>query len=201
LLIPEFTQMYGPPGSPRQIPHLNYVSQDIDPTLELVFRPQFVVDDRRCVVELLLPYYTGTPNPCASNDPRRASSGSDAVLPNPGASTADALALVYSITSRASFEHIRKFAQQEATKAKSEGCPVVVVVGNKCDKDYAREVAKEEGAELARKAGCDFVETSAKTGQNVERVLANLVRSLRGTRLAVFSADGSPQEKKRCVTL
>jgi len=57
-----------------------------------------------------------------------------------------------------------------------------MLVGNKCDKTYEREVSKEEGAALARQFGCEFIETSAKTAQNVERLFMNLVRSLRQTR-------------------
>ena len=35
---------------------------------------------------------------------------------------------------------------------------------------------------MARQFGCEFLETSAKTAQNVERLFMNLVRSLRQTR-------------------
>jgi GTPase KRas len=60
--------------------------------------------------------------------------------------------------------------------------PIFMLVGNKCDKTYEREVSKEEGLQLARTFGCEFMETSAKTAQNVERLFTNLVRSLRATR-------------------
>jgi GTPase KRas protein len=57
-----------------------------------------------------------------------------------------------------------------------------MLVGNKCDKTYEREVSREEGAALARQFGCEFLETSAKTAQNVELIFKNLVRSLRQTK-------------------
>lgn len=57
--------------------------------------------------------------------------------------------------------------------------PVFVLVGNKCDKTYEREVSREEGAAMARQFGCEFLETSAKTAQNVERLFTDLVRTLR----------------------
>ena len=44
-----------------------------------------------------------------------------------------------------------------------------MLVGNKCDKMGEREVSREEGAYMARKLRCDFIETSAKTCVNVER--------------------------------
>jgi GTPase KRas protein len=57
--------------------------------------------------------------------------------------------------------------------------PVFVLVGNKCDKTYEREVSREEGAALARQFGCEFLETSAKTAANVDRLFTDLIRSLR----------------------
>jgi hypothetical protein len=39
----------------------------------------------------------------------------------------------------------------------------------------------EEGAALALQFGCEFLETSAKTAQNVERLFKNLVCSLQQT--------------------
>ncbi|KAF7369706.1 Ras protein [Mycena venus] len=128
------------------------VSQEIDSTLDETYCSQFVVDDRRCTVELLLPYPTEL----------------DAGWANRLTYTAQAWVLVYSITSRATFDHLIALSPQVATQAKLEGGPVLVVLGNKCDLHEARrEVPKKEGEELARWFGCHFCETSAKTGQNV----------------------------------
>ena len=79
--------------------------------------------------------------------------------------------LVYSIASRSTFERLEKFRHFK----------IIMLVGNKCDKTYEREVSKEEGAALARQFGCKFIETSAMTAQNVERLFMDLVRSLRQT--------------------
>jgi GTPase KRas protein len=57
-----------------------------------------------------------------------------------------------------------------------------MLVGNKADKQLEREVTREEGMQLAREFGCEFLETSAKTAQNVERLFTNLVRNLRSTK-------------------
>ncbi|KAJ7500551.1 ras protein [Mycena galericulata] len=163
------------------------VSQEIDPTLDEIYRSQFVVDDRRCTVELLLPYPPGWVNRFIY--------------------TTQAWALVYSITSRASFDHLIALSAQVVAQAKLEGGPVLVVLGNKCDLHEARrEVPKKEGEELAKWFGCQFCETSAKTGQNVGRVIADLVRRLRQPRLAISGVDTGPQKreerrKKTCVIL
>lgn len=75
-----------------------------------------------------------------------------------------------------------------------------MLVGNKCDKSYEREVSKEEGAALARKYGCEFLETSAKTAQNVERLFTNLVRALRDASVTKDEVQAPPKKKKkRCI--
>lgn len=60
--------------------------------------------------------------------------------------------------------------------------PIFMLVGNKCDKTYEREVSREEGIALARTFGCEFMETSARTAYNVELLFTNLVRALRQTK-------------------
>lgn len=84
--------------------------------------------------------------------------------------------------------------------------PVFVLVGNKCDQTSAREVSKEEGASLARLFGCEFLETSAKTGYNVDFLFMNLVRSLRASRviaeLDMTNAHAKNRQKKlKCVIM
>ena len=66
-------------------------------------------------------------------------------------------------------------------KIKRDKPIVFILVGNQCDKTRERQVSKADGAALARQYGCDFMETSAKTTQNVERLFINIVRSLRQT--------------------
>jgi len=88
--------------------------------------------------------------------------------------------LVYSIASRATFERLEVF-RQAMLKVKRQK-PVFMLVGNKCDKQYEREVSREEGAAMARDFGCRFLETSAKTAQNVEKLFTDLVRMLRSTK-------------------
>ncbi|KAJ7845757.1 ras protein [Mycena leptocephala] len=79
------------------------------------------------------------------------------------------------IASRATFDRLEVFHRSMQKK----GDPVFMLVGNKLDKAFEREVSKDEGAALARRFGCEFIETSAKTAQNVDRAFTNLVRALR----------------------
>ena len=84
--------------------------------------------------------------------------------------------------------------------------PVFMLVGNKCDKQFEREVSREEGAALARSFGCEFLETSAKTSLNVEKLFTNLVRLLRQSK----QGDQGPvpvqrppekEKKRRCIIM
>lgn len=99
--------------------------------------------------------------------------------------------LVYSIASRATFERLDVF-RQAMLKVKRQK-PVFMLVGNKCDKQYEREVSREEGAALARSFGCEFLETSAKTPTNVERLFVELVRLLRQTKQQEQGIQGQPR--------
>ncbi|TFY69067.1 hypothetical protein EVJ58_g653 [Rhodofomes roseus] len=99
--------------------------------------------------------------------------------------------LVYSIASRATFDRLDVF-RQAMLKVKRQK-PVFMLVGNKCDKQYEREVSREEGATLARNFGCEFLETSAKTPTNVERLFVDLVRLLRQTKQAEQGMQGQPR--------
>ena len=87
--------------------------------------------------------------------------------------------LVYSVTSRFSFENLEVF--HRSMRRVKGGNPIFMLVGTQCDRTQDREVSKADGAALARKFGCDFIETSAKTTQNIERLFINLIRSLRQT--------------------
>mmetsp|Transcript_16239 Transcript_16239/g.36405 ORF Transcript_16239/g.36405 Transcript_16239/m.36405 type:complete len:215 (+) Transcript_16239:82-726(+) len=73
--------------------------------------------------------------------------------------------LVYDISRRATFDHLAQWL----TDARQNAQPnmVIILIGNKCDLER-REVAYEEGAWFARQNGLFFLETSAKTGSNVE---------------------------------
>uniref|UniRef100_A0A8C2AY82 RAB26, member RAS oncogene family n=1 Tax=Cyprinus carpio TaxID=7962 RepID=A0A8C2AY82_CYPCA len=79
---------------------------------------------------------------------------------------AHALLLLYDVTNKASFDNIKawlteihEFAQQNV---------VIMLLGNKADATHERVVKREEGEKLAKEFGVPFMETSAKSGLNVE---------------------------------
>lgn len=121
--------------------------------------------------------------------------------------------LVYSISSRASFQRIKKFYNQiqrvkesaatasptfpgsPSLSSASYGPAPVMLVGNKCDRVTEREVSTQEGSALARELGCEFVEASAKNCVNVEKAFYDVVRQLRRQRHN--SSGGRSSEKRR----
>ncbi len=58
-------------------------------------------------------------------------------------------------------------------KSVKRGIPMILI-GNKIDLD--RKVEREEAERLAKKLGCEYIETSAKTGANIERVFEKIAR-------------------------
>ena len=86
--------------------------------------------------------------------------------------------LVYSVTSRNSFEEIMLF-QETILRVKDQDYFPVILVGNKCDLEFERQVGTSEGRELARRFKCPFIETSAKLRLNVDEAFSNLVREIR----------------------
>eukprot|EP00914_Ancora_sagittata_P035038 GHVO01070686.1.p1 GENE.GHVO01070686.1~~GHVO01070686.1.p1 ORF type:complete len:194 (+),score=9.01 GHVO01070686.1:39-620(+) len=169
---------------------LNCFVETYDPTIEDAYRKQLIVDNRMCFVEVI----------------DTAGQEEYATLRDQWVREGQGFILVYSIASRSTFDRLEIFRQ--SMRRVKRGDPIFMLVGNKSDKTYEREVSKEEGAALARQFGCEFIETSAKTAQNVERLFTNLVRALRQTRSVDVvhpPAGGStkpPREKKsRCIIL
>lgn len=86
--------------------------------------------------------------------------------------------LVYSITSRLSFEEVNTFYQQ-IRRVKDRDFFPMILVGNKCDLESDRQVSSQEGRDLAKSFGCPFSETSAKQRIRVDDVFYDVVREIR----------------------
>jgi GTPase KRas len=86
--------------------------------------------------------------------------------------------LVYSITSRSSFDEVSAFYQQ-ILRVKDRDAYPVVIVANKCDLQHERVVSTQEGRDLARRFNCRFIEASAKQKINVDEAFHSIVREIR----------------------
>jgi GTPase KRas len=90
----------------------------------------------------------------------------------------DGFILVFSITSRESFEEMIEM-HKSILRSKDKDQVPIVMVANKSDLEYQREVGKHESRALARQLQCPFVEASAKEGINVDVAFTELVKLIR----------------------
>ena len=84
--------------------------------------------------------------------------------------------LVYDISNRESFEHISNWI--EDCLAQSPKTVFMVLVGNKSDLEDYRQVTFKEGEEMAKNNNIMFFETSAKTGENVEKIFEDSAKEI-----------------------
>lgn len=86
--------------------------------------------------------------------------------------------LVYDVTRHNTFSEIKnKWLADFQKYVKKEGA--YILIGNKIDLEDQRIVQTEEGKKLANEVNaCDFIETSAKLGNNVEKAFQNLVKQI-----------------------
>jgi Ras family protein len=88
------------------------------------------------------------------------------ILSSHHASSMNGYVLVYSISSRSSFDMIKIIRDKILDFTGLESVPCVIV-GNKSDLNIQRQVSTEEGKELAQQWNCPTIETSAKHDENV----------------------------------
>ncbi|KAJ8309347.1 hypothetical protein KUTeg_014221 [Tegillarca granosa] len=91
--------------------------------------------------------------------------------------TGEAFVVVFSVTDQRSFEEAEAMYEW-LLRVKSGGKPHMIFCGNKIDLESQRVIPKEKGLDLAKKVGVSYIETSAKTGENVKTVFERLLKSL-----------------------
>ena len=88
---------------------------------------------------------------------------------------AQGIVIVYDITDSNSFEHVKSW-MNDIDKFAKEGV-FKILVGNKCDLIDKRQVPKERGKQLADSYGIPFIETSAKSNENIEKLFVDSTRA------------------------
>ncbi|KZT58132.1 ras-domain-containing protein [Calocera cornea HHB12733] len=135
---------------------------EYDPTIEDSYRKQVVVDDEVALLDVL----------------DTAGQEEYGAMREQYMRTGEGFLLVYAINSRTSFEELSALHQQILRVKDADTFPVVIVA-NKCDLEYERQVGAHEGRDLARHLGAQFVESSAKQRINVDEAFTALVREIR----------------------
>ncbi|XP_032672639.1 ras-related protein Rab-37-like isoform X2 [Odontomachus brunneus] len=90
---------------------------------------------------------------------------------------AHALLLLYDVTNKASYDNIRAWLSEIREHANED--VVIMLLGNKSDCGTERIVKREDGERLAKEYKVPFMETSAKTGLNVELAFLAVARELK----------------------
>ena len=75
--------------------------------------------------------------------------------------------VVYDKTRKETFESVDRWIND--LKSTGDSKITIILIGNKCDLEDKREISKENGEEKARSFGCAFLETSALSGDNIEK--------------------------------
>ncbi|XP_063933589.1 ras-related protein Rab-6A-like isoform X2 [Zophobas morio] len=86
--------------------------------------------------------------------------------------------IVYDITNRNSFEQTTKWIEDVRQERSNDA--IIMLVGNKTDLAGKRVIGVDEGEKKAASANVMFIETSAKTGQNVRELFRQVASALPG---------------------
>ncbi|KAI8984566.1 small GTPase superfamily [Mycotypha africana] len=106
---------------------------------------------------------------------------------------------VFSVCERESLEHTHEFRDQILRVLDDERIPFVLV-GNKIDLAHLRVVDSAEPRHLAQEWNCPYIETSAKTRENVEEAY-NILMRLIVKRKELLHQQVAKQKKKSSCTI
>ena len=84
--------------------------------------------------------------------------------------------IVYDITSKITFDSIDKWIQD--LNLFGDKNMTLLLIGNKSDLENKREVKKEDGEEKAKAFGLGFIETSACTGDNIDKAFEIMLKEV-----------------------
>ncbi|XP_015123043.1 ras-related protein Ral-a isoform X2 [Diachasma alloeum] len=108
---------------------------------------------------------------------------------------------VFSITEDDSFQATQEFREQILRVKNDENIPFLLV-GNKSDLQEKRKVSLAEAQARSQQWGVPYVETSAKTKENVDKVFFDLIRSIATRKARENQIEGAERKNnKRCCIL
>uniref|UniRef100_A0A7M4EWJ8 small monomeric GTPase n=1 Tax=Crocodylus porosus TaxID=8502 RepID=A0A7M4EWJ8_CROPO len=102
---------------------------------------------------------------------------------------------VFSITELESFAATADFREQILRVKEDENVPFLLV-GNKSDLEDKRQVSVEEAKNRADQWNVNYVETSAKTRANVDKVFFDLMREIRARKMEDSKEKNGKKKRK-----
>ena len=86
--------------------------------------------------------------------------------------------IIFSLDDFSSFTNVHRWLN-EVKKIKTSEIPIIFLVGNKVDENDQRKISQKDISEFC-KENCieNYIETSAKTGENVHQMFKNAIKKL-----------------------
>ena len=111
---------------------------------------------------------------------------------------------IFSVIDDESFQSVEDFREQilRVKGNESGGQFPFILVGNKCDLNEARQVSTAKGTERALSWGVTYIESSAKTRENVDKIFFDLMREIRAKKKETNEGkigDKKKQGKAKCL--
>jgi len=106
--------------------------------------------------------------------------------------------LVYSITVETTLVELEEIRNQIVEIKDSDKVPVLLV-GNKIDLEDHRVISTQKGKDKAKEWNANFIEASAKTGQNIPEIFATITRMMAKEDDSKKSTNEKP--KRKCTIL
>mmetsp|Transcript_10090 Transcript_10090/g.11797 ORF Transcript_10090/g.11797 Transcript_10090/m.11797 type:complete len:208 (-) Transcript_10090:944-1567(-) len=106
---------------------------------------------------------------------------------------ADAALLVFDITDVDSFKRVKKWVRELKQMAGKE--IVIVIAGNKVDRERDRQVPLAESEDYAKSIGATLLGTSAKVNKGVEQAFLHISRTILSKRSTGADTSGNRQKR------
>ena len=100
--------------------------------------------------------------------------------------------LVYDITRKATFDNIDNWLIDLRTNADKD--ILILLIGNKSDLIDTREISEEEARTKAEQYNIAFLETSAKTGDNINKAFSQLIEEVYKANISLLQSNVEIEE-------